>query len=219
MFPRGGRVYRGIRRVGKLLLPRPSIKTTFTRIYENNCWADPESVSGRGSTIARTEAARGALPRMLVDVGAKSLLDAGCGDLNWMQHVDLQGIKYIGVDVVEELVARNQRSYGGTEWTFCVADITRDPLPIVDVVLCRDCFIHLSFKHIHAAVANLKKSKSTFLVATTHANVGENKDIVSGEWRSINLQLPPFNFPAPDSLIEEDEDQAKHLGLWRFEKL
>jgi hypothetical protein len=35
-----------------------------------------------------------------------SLLDLPCGDFNWMQHVDLQGIKYTGGDIVEALVAR-----------------------------------------------------------------------------------------------------------------
>ncbi|HYV25564.1 MAG TPA: class I SAM-dependent methyltransferase [Pyrinomonadaceae bacterium] len=219
MFPRGSRVYRGIRRVGKLLLPQPSIKTTFTRIYENNCWADPESVSGRGSTLARTEVIRHALPVLLESIGAKSLLDAACGDFNWMRHVDLSGIEYSGADVVPELVSRNCRLYGGKGKSFAVLDITRDPLPEVDVILCRDCLIHLSSKHVRAAIANFKRSNSSFLLATTHTTITQNEDTQSGCGRLVNLQLSPFNFPPPLQLITEDAELGKHLGLWSIEKL
>jgi hypothetical protein len=45
---------------------------------------------------------------VLHDLGAQSLLDAGCGDFNWMRTVDLPGIKYIGVDVVSDLIERNR---------------------------------------------------------------------------------------------------------------
>lgn len=213
-----GLLYRAVRRVRNILLPKLSTKIIFTRIYQNNTWADPESVSGRGSTLGRTESLRRALPQLLHDVQAKSLLDAGCGDFNWMQHVDLHGIKYIGIEVVEELVARNERAHAAAGRSFYNLDITNDLLPTVDVILCRDCFIHLSFKHIHAAVANFKKSKSTFLLATTHAGVAENRDIRSGDWRSINLQLPPFNFPSSVCLLEEDAE-GKYLAMWRLADL
>ena len=41
-----------------------------------------------------------------------SLLDAPCGDFNWMRHVPLGGVSYTGADVVPELIARNRRDYG-----------------------------------------------------------------------------------------------------------
>jgi len=206
-------------RVRKVLQGTPSIEQIFSNIYRNNSWADPESVSGRGSTLARTEVIRKALPAMLKDVGAKSLLDAACGDFNWMQHVDLGEIRYLGVDVVAELIACNQRTYRNTHRNFVVMDLTKGDVPKTDVILCRDCFIHLSFNHARAVIRNLKRSGSEYLIATTHTHVSNNTDIESGGWRSVNLQLSPYNFPSPLQLVMESAELGKALGLWRLQEL
>ena len=54
----------------------------FRHLYQHNLWGDPESVSGPGSGLLRTEAFRDHIAGLLSDLGAKSLLDAGCGDFN-----------------------------------------------------------------------------------------------------------------------------------------
>src|SRR5205085_11452368 len=125
VFPRGVRAYRRIRGFRSALNEgTPCMEGIFSSIYLNNSWADPESVSGRGSTLARTEVIRRTLPLLLASVRAKSLLDAPCGDFNWMRHVDLGGVEYIGADVVTELVARNRRRHGGKSRSFVALDLT-----------------------------------------------------------------------------------------------
>jgi hypothetical protein len=79
--------------------------------------------------------------------------------------------------------------------------------------------MHLSSKHVHAAIANFKRSNSRYLLATSHAGVSENREIRSGDRRSVNLQLPPFNFPPPIELITEDAELGKQLGLWSLATL
>ena len=213
-FPRGARVYRRVAdRVLSYWAPG------FSEIYQDNLWGDPESVSGRGSTLARTVTIRKELPVLLRSIGAQSLLDAPCGDFNWMRLVDLGEIRYIGVDVVAELINRNRQLYGGPGKDFVVADVTRDPLAHSDAILCRDCFIHLSFKDIQRTLTNFKESASQFLLATTHVNVFENRDVYSGGWRNINLQLAPFNFPKPLELLVEDGESGKCLGLWKLSNI
>lgn len=220
VFPASVPIYRRIRKVRYALnILTPGMEKSFTDIYLNNSWADAESVSGRGSTHARTVVIRRELRALLASVGAKSLLDAPCGDFNWMQHVDLGEVEYLGADVVRQLIARNRLMYGGVGRDFVVLDITRDEVPRADVILCRDCFIHLSSNHIRGAITNFKKSNSTFLLATTHTTVCENTDIASGEGRYVNLQLPPYNFPEPLRLITESHELGKSLGMWRLEDL
>lgn len=197
----------------------PALGEVFTRIYDANLWADPESRSGRGSTLARTEAIRRELPALLRDLGVGTLLDAACGDFNWMSRIDLGGIGYVGVDVVAVLVAENRRRCGGEGREFVLADITRDPLPRADAVLCRDCLIHLSLDAARAALANFKRSGARHLLATTHTDVRRNIDIENGSWRSLNLQLPPFDFPPPARLVVEDEAAGKCLGVWALAEL
>src|SRR4051812_27850000 len=91
-FPRAANVFRRLRRVVRSLIVRArGLDAVFSDIYRNNSWGDAESVSGRGSTLARTEVIRRSLPGLLESVGARSLLDAPCGDFNWMRHVELAG--------------------------------------------------------------------------------------------------------------------------------
>jgi len=215
-FPGGGPLWRRLRGFRQTNIPEPNLEKTFTEIYLKNSWADPESVSGRGSTLARTEAIRQALPDLLASVGAQSLIDAACGDLNWMRHTDLRGVEYLGVDIVADLIAANQLRHSRTGRRFVVLDITRDCLPKADVILCRDTFIHLSFRDAGAALANFKQSGAALLLATTHFNVRENTDVQSGGWRSVNLELPPYSFPEPLQLLVEDPQLGKGLGLWRL---
>ncbi len=214
-FPRAVAAYHGALRSWR----RPSLEKVFSEIYHKNLWKDPESVSGHGSTLARAANIAAGLPALLRELGAKSLLDAPCGDFNWMRHIDLGPVNYIGADVVPDLVARNRRLYGGERRKFLVLDITRSSLPRADVILCRDCLIHLSFARIHEAVANFQKSGATYLLCTTHPPIRENVDCPDGGWRSVNLELPPFNFPRPLKLIVEDQGWGKCLGVWRLRDL
>lgn len=159
------------------------------------------------------------LPSLLQALNSNTLLDAACGDFNWMRRVDLGAVKYIGIDVVPDLISRNQKLFEGERRTFALRDISKDRLPHADAILCRDCFIHLSFARIRAATANFKKTGAKYLLCTTHTTVIENTDCADGSWRSLNLQLPPFNFPEPLKLIVEDEGLGKCLGVWRLEDL
>jgi 2-polyprenyl-3-methyl-5-hydroxy-6-metoxy-1,4-benzoquinol methylase len=212
-FPGGVDVYR---RVRAALAPRRDLRAVFTDIYRHNGWQDAESVSGRGSTLAQTEVVRRELPRLLAELGARSLLDAPCGDFNWMRHVALAGVAYVGVDVVPEMIERNRREHGGDGRDFLVRDLTRDALPRSDAILCRDCLIHLSFDDALRALDNFRRSGARHLLATTHTSVRENADTESGGWRLLNLTLPPFNLPAPERLVIENPELSKCLGVWRL---
>jgi hypothetical protein len=214
-FPRATAVYRDARRA----LLAPSLEKAFSEIYRTNTWQHHESVSGRGSTLERTTIIRTQLPWLLQELQAERLLDAACGDFNWMQHTDLGATAYVGVDVVPELVRRNSSLYETPRRSFKVMDITTDSLPAVDVILCRDCLIHLSFKRILETIHNFKRSSATYLLCTTHTGVLKNTDCPDAGWRSLNLQLPPFNFPPPLKQIVEDEESGKSLGVWRLEDL
>ena len=214
-FPRAVSAYRDARQA----LRRTSLATVFSEIYQTNAWRDPESVSGRGSTLARTNVITSHLPVLLQELNANSLVDAACGDFNWMRYVDLGSIKYTGVDIVPALIVRNRQLYQTDQRTFAVQDITKDRLPEADVILCRDCLIHLSFKSIKAAISNFKKTSATHLLCTTHTTVTENTDCPDGSWRNINLLLPPFNFQPPVKSFVEDVELGKCLGVWRLADL
>ena len=179
-----------------------------------------ESCSGVGSTINNTSTIRKILPDLLKKINAKSIIDAPCGDFNWMQNIDLDNILYTGVDIVNEIVKKNIKAYAGCNQKFFVHDIVKDILPYADVILSRDCFIHLSNKDIIQSVLKFKKSGSRYLLTNTYS-ITKNEDMVSGRgYRPINLLLPPFNFPEPLLSHKENElVEEKNLALWPLENI
>jgi hypothetical protein len=210
------------RRVEFVDLP---LEERFARIFTTNLWAS-DSRSGLGSELTATAVVREQLPRLLGALGAGSLLDLPCGDFSWLSTVPL-ALDYVGGDIVGEIVASNEQRYGGpgTRRRFMRLDLTADPLPQVDVVLCRDCLVHLSFGHISQAFDNLRRSGSTWLLTTTFLEHHENADIESGDWRMLNLTRPPFNLPVPEAVLVEECLEGggayadKALGLWRIADL
>jgi len=197
----------------------------FDRIMAGNYWYDPESASGTGSNIRPTETLRRELPMLLARLNIRSLLDAPCGDFNWMRLVDLGDVTYTGVDVVAPLIERCQRNYGGPTRRFLTRNVIADPLPQADAILSRDCLSHLSYEHIFSALRNFRASAATYLLATTYPSRRRNWDIVTGDWRPVNLELKPFAFPPPIAVIAEgstefDGDFAdKTLAAWRLDSL
>lgn len=170
-----------------------------------------------GSSLAATEVVRAVLPQIVSRFDITTLLDMPCGDFNWMQHIGLPISRYIGADIVEELIAENRRRFSDPKRTFLNLDLTTDPLPPSDLVLCRDCLFHFSFPDISRAIANITRSDVKLLLTTTFPALRRNRNVVTGEWRRLNLQIAPFLFPEPLMLIDEGDD--KHLGLWRVSDL
>jgi SAM-dependent methyltransferase len=203
-------------------LKRRRMRAIFTRVYRQNKWGDRESRSGSGSNLRQTETLRRELPALLRQLGVRSMLDIPCGDFAWMREVDLTGVRYIGADIVRELVAANQARYGDARRSFHCLDITRDTLPQVDLVFCRDGLVHLPNKDILRALANIRKSGARYLATTVFTELEQNSDIYYvGEWRRLNFQLQPFNFPLPlHVLIENSPVRAdKAMAVWRLSDL
>ena len=204
---------------------RQSMRTVFTEIYRTQGFGESASVSGPGSDLVNTTAIRAAIPRLLQDLRVRSLLDAPCGDGYWVNAVPLPVERYIGVDIVPDMIRQNQHDYEGPGKSFQCLDLTTDPLPCVDLILCRDCLVHMSFQEAVAVIRNFKRSGSRYLLTTTFSGLASHSDIVKGRWRPLNLQLPPFGFPAPQRIIQEYGRHAeglaaqKCLGLWELTAL
>jgi len=198
----------------------------FTRVYDSNYWGNAQSRSGNGSDLSQTAQIRAQIPELIRDFGIESMLDIPCGDFFWMNECKLGIETYIGADIVPGIIADLNGRYGTALRRFIVLDLTKDPLPKVDLVLCRDMLVHFSSAHIRSALANLKRSGSTYLLTTTFIARSENLDIATGgDWRPLNLQIAPFAFPKPLRLISEgcteyyNEFTDKSLGLWRLADL
>lgn len=205
----------------------------FESVYHDNLWDSAESRSGQGSELAYTATLRAELPILLKQLAVGSMLDLPCGDFNWMAHVDLAGIQYVGADIVPEIVSANQARFGNAQRRFIRVDVIEDTLPEVDLIFCRDCLIHFSYELIGHALKAMLASKARYLLLTHdntliryETNGGKNADLDSQEngvnymYRPINFTLPPFSFPPPVHVINEGLwDGYKTMALWRTDDL
>jgi len=202
-----------------------SRRRKFTEIFETREWTSPESESGPGSTLDQTRVVRETLPELIDRLDVQSLLDIPCGDFHWMQSVPLETCAYTGADIVDAIVQANNEQYSRPDRRFLVLDIVKDPLPQVDLILCRDCLVHLSNRDVFRAIGAIKQSGSRYLLTTTFTDRAVNRNIPTGRWRAIDLEAPPFEWPPPEMTINEQctefdgRFQDKSLGLWQVSNL
>ncbi len=208
-----------IARVKKLIHKIMPMEFTFTRVYHTHRFGGKISASGPGSDLTQTEAIRQALPVLIKELGVQTVLDAPCGDFYWMRDTHLNIEKYTGIDIVAAIIKKNQRLYGAGGVEFKRMNLVKGRLPHAELILCRDCLVHFSFKDVFAALENFKRSGAKYLLTTTFIR-HDNEDIITGGWQPLNLQKPPFNFPQPIRIINEgcseeaDKYKDKCLGLW-----
>jgi hypothetical protein len=198
-----------------------SMQQVFVRMYERNSWANAESASGDGSDLTQTKNVRRELSAVLAEFDIGTMLDAPCGDFYWMKEVDRHGVRYMGVDIVPELIAANARKYGNAMTSFAVLDIVNDAVPRVDLILCRDCLVHLPLQAAVSALRAFVKSGSKYLLSTTYPGVvKKNRSLfITGNWRPLDLERPPFSLSAPlrrinEGCTESSDYPEKSLGLW-----
>jgi hypothetical protein len=194
----------------------------FTDIYREGVWqvSQSESRSGDGSTILQTRKIREEIERIVKIYNIHSIMDVPCGDFNWMKQVNLRDVKYIGGDIVKMVIDENNRVYGNDKRRFIQINICNDICEKSDLIICRDCLVHLSFEDGLKALKNFKKSGSKYLLITTFPQHNKNlEDVYVGSqkrglfgWQPLNLSLPPYNLPPPIEIINEGCTEQGNFG-------
>jgi SAM-dependent methyltransferase len=201
---------------------RASLSERFSAIYENRVWLNGRTVgslSGSGSELENTEGVRRGLAELLRSLDTRCLLDVGCGDFTWMKEVSFP-FRYVGIDIVPGVIAANNASYSSAQRSFQVGDATCDPLPQADATLCREVLFHLAFVDVWRVVENIQKSGSSYLIATNDNNLKYNADVLSGDFRMLNLHRAPFFFPRPTASIPDSSvSPDRSLAVWQVADL
>ncbi len=204
-----------------------SRKSIFEDIYVNNKWGDNESYSGGGSGLIQTNKLRAEFSKILVEYNIKSILDIPCGDFYWMKLINLNGINYIGADIVSEMIKKNIKNHSSENINFKVLDLLEDNLPMTDLILVRDCLVHFSESDIYKALKNITNSKCKYLMTTSYTTKSSNdyfnKNIATGQWRKLILTEAPFNFPPPIRTLSEEctfvGQEDKTLSIWEINSI
>ena len=191
----------------------------FREAFHANHWGG-DSRSGPGSGGEQTAEIATGIPALCKRLNVRRLLDLPCGDFSWMSKLQFDGVSYIGGDLLPEIVQQNRKVHGAHDRTFLELDLTTSELPAADLLLCRDCLVHLSNRDVSSALQNIARSGIEWLLATTFPSEPTNIDIVTGDWRPIDLTKTPFSLPPPVEMLSErctEQNGAfadKSLGLW-----
>jgi len=202
-----------------------SLGEIFSHIHQSNYWDNKGTVSGPGSDVDQTKTIRIALPALFDRLSIRSMLDAPCGDLAWIHDILPDNLAYYGVDIVPEIITSNKEHFSDRSFTFSLADLTEDPLPTADLILCRDCLVHFSEANIRKALKNFHSSGASWLLMTSFTGNRSYQEFPDGGWRAINFQLPPFSLPEPDFILDENCTELdlaytdKALCLWSMDKI
>lgn len=182
----------------------------FTGIYSDHTWRG-ESRSGPGSDGAATAAYRRTLERFLAGHPIRSVLDIGCGDWESSRLVSWKDVKYFGVDVVPDLVARNSDEFGSPNVQFAVLDFMTEELPPADLLICKDVLQHLPNTYVHMFlnkinvypyalltndIATYKQPPWTRFWRPRPFGPPKNSEITLGGKRNLCLREPPFSIRA-----------------------
>ncbi len=214
------RLVRGRENITHLLQKKRADR--FSKIYETGTWLNGRnsgSLSGSASEVLNTVKIREELPKILAQLEVTSLLDIGCGDWNWMRHIELP-CKYIGVDIVPSVIRHNAAEFGSSNRKFMVLDAVEKPLPDCDAILCREVLFHLSFSDGLSLIKNTVQSRARYLLATSDMDTAINTDIRTGDFRFLNLRIKPFSFPEPVmDIVDDGICKDRRVYVWRLEDL
>ena len=174
------------------------------QVYEMNLWGGKESdfYSGEGSHHPEIINPYIAVLTSFLSSFKEPLTvcDLGCGDFNVGKQLVGHTKKYIGIDIVTGLIARNREKFKEGNLEFHCMDIAQDNLPSGDCAILRQVLQHLSNAEVESVVGKLCSYK--YVVLTEHVPEGDfvpNRDIISGQGirlknqSGINLLSPPFN--------------------------
>lgn len=210
------------------------LKSIFSDIYKGDLWSmgQQESKSGLGSSLKYTQNIRETLLKVVNEYNIKNIVDTSCGDWYWMKLIrDKLPCKYVGIDIVSDLIENNTKKYGNENTIFVCGDFLSVLRSLsdksVDLLLCRHTCEHLPTEYVLEFIKEAKRvSKFLLLTTKTTDNASPvNRDLVLTEtpYRPINLFLHPYSLLLNEYLIEkiydgpcDIKDPEMYINFYKF---
>ncbi len=180
-------------------------KRAMEQVYEKNLWGGDKTEFYSGEGSHRPEIVAPYLDAVTAFLTSfknpLTVCDLGCGDFNVGKELVKHSKKYVAVDIVPSLIARNKEKFKAPNLEFHCLDIATDHLPTADCAILRQVLQHLSNPEIQRIVNKLAAYK--YVILTEHIPQGTfvpNKDIISGQGNrlkvksGVNITAAPFNF-------------------------
>jgi SAM-dependent methyltransferase len=172
-------------------------KAAFDDVYKRAVWgtnAEGQGTSGGGSTMKNTVIYRAFLQQFMEDKGVTSVVDAGCGDWEFSQSINWDGIDYKGYDIVDSVIEENKKKFAKPNIQFFAGNIVTDELPAADLLICKQVLQHLPSKDVATFLKKLPKYKHVLITNSVGQDFSApNTDIAPGDYRTLDITVPPFD--------------------------
>ncbi len=192
-----------------------SLAQVFGTAYRLNEWGGTpgQYFSGSGSADPSVLEYARTIRGFIASHNITTVVDLGCGDFRVGNQIQTPGVRYIGVDIVRDLVERNQALYGTDNRTFRCIDICKDELPRGELCLIRQVLQHLSNEEIKQILQNVRAFR--YVIVTEHylptrMAVVYNRDKPHGadtrlcDRSGVYLDRPPFSIPVKQVLLDTE---------------
>jgi 2-polyprenyl-3-methyl-5-hydroxy-6-metoxy-1,4-benzoquinol methylase len=195
---------------------RRSNESTFTDLYDHAVWgvnSQGEPHCGSGSTKESSSEYMIFLDKFLRKHEIKTIVEVGCGDWEFMQHMDLSGIQYLGIDVVKKMIDSNNRKFRTHAIAFMHADAAYTDLPQADLFLCKDVMQHLPNKDIFKICSQFNKFRYCLIVNDVNITEPSLNNLRLQRrvgYRPVDLTKQPFNLPAEIVLTYKVKGDPNH---------
>jgi SAM-dependent methyltransferase len=172
------------------------LEQSFSAKYDADL-SDWGGSSGPGSDPFYNLSYRGFLESFIVLNRIRSIIDIGCGDWQFSKFLCLNGVNYLGLDIVGALIEENSRRYGGQNIRFRKMPGNKRDLPPANLLVMKDVLQHLPNAEIMDFHRTVFGKFQYCLITNSYRKLetGTNHDILPGEFRCLDLKAPPFSFP------------------------
>jgi len=114
-------------------------RQTFQSVYATREWGtgEDEFYSGIGSDDEMVGPYAQVVREVIREKRIQTVVDVGCGDFRVGKAIVAAGTRYVGVDIVPELIERNRRLFGDETTQFVCLDAVVAPLPDGDLCILK----------------------------------------------------------------------------------
>ena len=154
----------------------PPEREAFRIHYEddNSQWGKS---SGGGSDPYHTIEYRCFLEKFIRMNNIKSIVDIGCGDWQFSRLMNLDGIKYVGFDVVPRMINRNLKLFSSHSIEFAVMPDNIADVPSADLLLMKDVLQHLPDNVIFEFASKVFSKFKFCLLSNSFVKLNTQKNI------------------------------------------
>ncbi len=184
--------------IGSVLADIPYLSKAeryFSDVYDHAAWGHNEmgeGSSGPGSLVHEAIPFINYIQNFLETHEIDSVVDVGCGDWVLAREINWGKRNYLGIDVVESVIEKNQVNYSSDNIHFLKFDAGIDSISPGDLLICKDVFIHLPYSEINNILKESNKFKYCIFVNDVEGS-GVNIDLPNYGFRSVYLTTFPFN--------------------------